>query len=107
MSAVTMRTFPRPRSSARARMHRACGAELETAVILEAGYRSAIHRVREPHPQPSSRMSWPSARSARFAVISSASASASSRVTVSGDQWQQLYLRWRPSTASKNCGGNS
>jgi hypothetical protein len=46
-------------------MNRRCGAELETAVMRAFGNCCAIHNVSDPQPQPSSRMSWPSARPAR------------------------------------------
>ena len=59
-------TFARPRSAARASMNRFCVRELDTAVIREVGEAgSAIHSVSEPHPQPSSRISFAVAQTAR------------------------------------------
>ena len=42
-------------------------SRLETAVMRASGKRCTIHKVSEPQPQPSSRMRWPSASSARWA----------------------------------------
>ncbi len=93
MSAVTTSTLVRPAPSARARMDSRCGAELETAVMRLLGYASAIHRVSEPQPQPSSSTRWPSRRSARAQVSARAASSAASRPAVPGRHRQPLYLR--------------
>ena len=54
--------------------------EFDTAVISEWGNCRAIHSDSEPQPQPSSRIDWPSARSACSTVWRSASSSASCKV---------------------------
>ena len=70
-----------------------CACEFDTLVMRLRGKRSAIHRLSEPQPQPSSSTCWPSASSARSQVACNAAASAASRsVTPPGHQ-QLLYLR--------------
>jgi len=40
--------------------------EFDTAVTLDAGYFAAAKSEKEPQPQPSSRMSWPDDKLARW-----------------------------------------
>ena len=81
MSQVTMRTFWKPRLAHSPSMWARCEAELETPVMRAFGYFSAIQRVSEPQPQPSSRISRPSLSSARAQVRASMVSSASPRVS--------------------------
>ena len=106
-SAVRTVTLVSPRCAARSRMCCRCVDEFETATIRAWGYRSAIHSVSEPQPQPSSRMSCPSARPARRHVSSSiASSAASSVVTLSGHQPDE-YLSRGPRMSEKKAAGTS
>ena len=83
MSAVTTRRFFKPR---------ACGLRLDIFALrmsnstprqsANCGNCRAIHSDSEPQPQPSSRIDWPSARSACSTVWRSASSSASCSVDV-------------------------
>ena len=61
-------------------MYSRCEREFDTAMTREFGNCRAIHSDSEPQPQPSSRIDWPSARSACSAVWRSASSSASRNV---------------------------
>ena len=60
-------------------MNAFCVAELETAVIRQSRYFSAIQRLTDPQPQPSSRISIPSSIPARSQVSRSIASSAAAR----------------------------
>ena len=53
--AVWISTLRKPRFAASPMMYSFCVRELETPRIREFGYFSAIHKVRDPHPQPNSK----------------------------------------------------
>ena len=77
MSGVTTRTLSRPRSAAARSMCSRCKLRIgDRADARAADSAAAIHRVSDPQPQPSSRMSWPSASSARWPYSSSIASSA-------------------------------
>ena len=80
MSAVTTRRLVNPRAAASPSIYSRCECEFDTATICEFGNCRAIHSDSEPQPQPSSRIDWPSARSACSTVWRSASSSASCSV---------------------------
>ena len=106
-SQVSTRTLSRPRSAAFLRIFSRWVELLDTAVMRDAGYCSAIHSVSEPQPQPSSSTSWPSTSSARSQVSRSIAASASGRVWTPRGHRALEYFRCGPSISSKKRVGTS